>query len=78
MSPVAQPRPEELCSTVLSKEEEAVAVPFRKHTASARRLPLRLAGDDPASDACIAASSIAILSGPTDLEGDQPSKALPF
>ena len=38
-------------STVLSKEEEALAVAFRKHTVAARRLSLRTSSDDPAPDA---------------------------
>src|SRR5580704_14216239 len=44
-------------STVLSIEEEAIVIAFRRHYAlAARRLPLCPAGDDPASDPLIVAS----------------------
>ena len=45
--------PREAKSTVLSIEEEAVIVAFRRHTL---RLPLCAAADHPASDAVIPAS----------------------
>ena len=49
--------PKEAKSTVLSIEDEAIVVAFRPpHAAAARRLPLRPADDDPASDALVAAS----------------------
>jgi hypothetical protein len=44
-------------STVLSSEEEAIIVAFpQAYTAAAGRLPLCLAGDDPASDPVVSAS----------------------
>ena len=43
-------------STVLSSKEEAIIVAFRKYTAAAGRLPLCVAGDDPASDPVVPAS----------------------
>src|SRR5215204_6467142 len=49
--------PKEARSTVLSIEEEAVVVAFRRHTLlPALRLPLHAPGDDPAPDAIISAS----------------------
>ena len=52
LHPRCRDGPKEPRSTVLTNEEEALAVAFRKHTcAAARRLPLRLAGHHPASKA---------------------------
>ncbi len=49
--------PREAKSTVLSIEDEAIIIAFRRHTAAAaRRLPLCAAADHPASDAVIPAS----------------------
>ena len=49
--------PKEPKSTVLSIEEEAIIVAFRKHTLlPPRRLPLLLAGHNPPSDPVVIAS----------------------
>ena len=48
--------PKEAKSTVLSIEEEAIIVAFRRHTLLPLRLPLCPAADHPASDTIIPAS----------------------
>ena len=48
--------PKEVRSTVLTQEEEAAIVAFRKYTAAAGRLPVRLAAQHPASNAIFPAS----------------------
>ncbi len=69
--------PKQLMSTVMSIEEEAIVVAFRRHTLlAARRLPLCAAGDDPALTRsslhrCLQRHGISRL---PEVEGNKPDK----
>jgi hypothetical protein len=68
--------PREAKSTVLSIEDEAFIVAFRRHTLLARRLPLCLASHDPASDAVVFASLLQRhgISRLPEVEGEKLAK----